>query len=216
MILDKTRIREPNIDGDALRIFLKAIDLAGGPQALAHKRNLTWLPSLLQASYMVALAEHGRTEDEIARLLGVTRQTVRNALGSQVDAVKSKLIRERLGEEGGEEARTHVAGGLAKWAYQEIKAGREHIPFLAEVYEEFSKALGIEWPVAVLRRIRGLPFPASKESVAQRLQGLAAIQEVPLETLLESLPETIKNPADLLHEMKKAIEEAKGGRLKEQ
>ncbi len=37
MILDKTEVREPNIDGEALRVFLKAIDLAGGPQALAQK-----------------------------------------------------------------------------------------------------------------------------------------------------------------------------------
>ncbi len=204
MILDSAEIREPNIDGEALRVFLKAIDLAGGPQALAHKRNLTWLPSLLQASYMVVLAEHGRIEDEIAQFLGLTRQTVRNALRADVEAVKKKITQEGLGEEE-EEIRTHVAGGLAKWAYQEIKAGREHIPFLAELFEEFSRALGIEWPIAVLQRIRGLKFPVSKETLAERFQGLSAIKGVPVDTILERLPETIKNPAELLHEIKEIL-----------
>jgi probable regulatory domain-containing protein len=204
MILEREEIREPNIDGEALRVFLKAIDLAGGPQTLAHKRNLTWLPSLLQASYMVVLAEHGKIEDEIAQFLGTTRQTVRNALRADVEAVKRKVSQEGLtGEE--EETRTHTAGGLAKWAYQEIKAGNEHIPFLAELYEEFSRALGIEWPIAVLQRIKGLRFPVTKETLAQRLQGLAAIKGVPIETILQGLPNTIKNPAQLLHEIKEAI-----------
>ncbi len=205
MILDEREIMEPNIDGEALRVFLKAIDLAGGPQALAHKRNLTWLPSLLQASYMVVLAEHGKIEDEIAQFLGLTRQTVRNALRADVELVKQKLSQEGLKEEK-EEVRTHVAGGLAKWAYQEIKAGREHIPFLAELYEEFSRALGIEWPIAVLQRIRGLKFPLTKEILAQRLQGLASIKGVPLEDILQRLPQTFQSPAELLHQIKKALE----------
>ncbi len=205
MILERSEIREPNIDGEALRVFLKAIDLAGGPQALAHKRNLTWLPSLLQASYMVVLAEHGRIEDEIAQFLGLTRQTVRNALRADVEAVKKRLAQEGLAEEE-EESRTHIAGGLAKWAYQEIKAGREHIPFLAELLEEFSRALGIEWPITVLQRIRGLKFPASREALAERLQGLETIKGVPVKAILERLPQTIKNPAELLHQIKEALE----------
>ena len=203
MILNEAEIKVPNIEGEALRVFLKTIDLIGGPNIIIHKRNLTWLPSLLQASYMVVLSEHGKTESEIAEILGVTKQTVKNTLKADVEAVK-KRIKEELGKESEEETRTHIAGGLAKWAYQEIKAGNEHIPFIAELYEEFSKAVGILWPIEVLQRIRGLKFPTSKDEIANRLKDLSSIKDVPLHTVLEHLPNGIKNPADLLHQIKLA------------
>ena len=205
MILNEAEIKTPNIEGEALRVFLKTIDLVGGPRSLAQKRNLTWLPSLLEASYIVVLSEHGKTESEIAEYLGITKQTVRNALKADVDAVRKK-IQEEFQEED-EEIKTHIAGGLAKWAYKEIKEGNEHIPFVAELYEEFSKAIGIQWPIEVLQRIRGLKFPSTKDEIANRLKGLTAIKDVPLQTILEKLPDEIKNPADLLHQIKLAIKD---------
>jgi len=204
MILNEAEIKTPNIEGEALRVFLKTIDLVGGPRSLAQKRNLTWLPSLLEASYIVVLSEHGKTESEIAEYLGITKQTVRNALKADIDIVKKK-IQEEFQEYTEEDIKTHIAGGLAKWAYKEIKAGNEHIPFVAELYEEFSKAVGIEWPIEVLQRIRGLKFPSTKDEIAKRLAGLNAIKDVPLQTILEKLPNEIKNPADLLHQIKLAI-----------
>jgi len=205
MILNEAEIKTPNIEGEALRVFLKTIDLVGGPRSLAQKRNLTWLPSLLEASYIVVLSEHGKTESEIAEYLGITKQTVRNALKADVDAVRKK-IQEEFQEED-EEIKTHIAGGLAKWAYKEIKEGNEHIPFVAELYEEFSKAIGIQWPIEVLQRIRGLKFPSTKDEIANRLKGLTTIKDVPLQTILEKLPDEIKNPADLLHQIKLAIKD---------
>jgi len=208
MILNEAEIKTPNIEGEALRVFLKTIDLVGGPRSLAQKRNLTWLPSLLEASYIVVLFEHGKTESEIAEYLGITKQTVRNALKADIDVVKKKIqeeFQEEFQEETEEDIKTHIAGGLAKWAYQEIKAGNENIPFIAELYEEFSKAVGIQWPIEVLQRIRGLKFPSTKDEIAKRLEGLNAIKDVPLQTILEKLPDKIKNPADLLHQIKLAI-----------
>ncbi len=204
MILSESEIRYSNIEAEVLRVFLKAIDLLGGAYGLVQKRNLTWLPSLLQAAYIVVLTEHGRTASEIASFLGITEQTVRNALRSDVDVLKAKLESEGL-EEGDEKLKTHVAGALAKWAYSEIKAGREHIPFLAEIFEEFGKALGIEWPVEVLSRIRGLRFPVSKEQIAERLKDLKAIKEKPMEEILARLPDTLNTPGELLHSIKEAL-----------
>jgi predicted transcriptional regulator len=37
----------PDIDQRALRVFLKAIELVGGPRQLVELRRLTWLPSLM-------------------------------------------------------------------------------------------------------------------------------------------------------------------------
>jgi predicted transcriptional regulator len=47
----------PDIDQRALRVFLKAIELVGGPRQLVELRRLTWLPSLMEAAYAVVLAE---------------------------------------------------------------------------------------------------------------------------------------------------------------
>ncbi len=204
MILNEVEIKAPNIEGEALRVFLKTIDLVGGPKVLVHKRNLTWLPSLLQASYIVTLSEHGKTESEIAEYLGITRQTVRNTLKADIETVK-KRIKEEFEAQKEEDTRTHIAGGLAKWAYEEIKSGHEHIPFIAELYEEFSKAVGIQWPIEVLQRIRGLKFPVDKKEIANRLKDLRSIKNVSIGDILEHLTEEIKNPADLLHQIKLAI-----------
>ncbi len=207
MILTADEIKQSNVEGEVLRVFLKAIDLVGGPYQLVQKRNLTWLPSLLQAAYIVVLSEHGKLASEIASFLGITEQTVRNTLRSDVEKLKRKLENEGLTGES-EKAKTHIAGALAKWAYAEIKAGREHIPFLAEIYEEFGKALGIEWPLEVLIRIRGLRFPIDKTLLSERLADLKVIKGKPIEDVLNRLPDKLSTPAELLKRIKEALEES--------
>ena len=84
--------KEVDYDTMALRVFLKALEIIGGPRKLFEYRNLTWIPSLMEASYAVVLKEEGlKSEDEIAKFIGITRQTVRNMLTADPDLVIKKL-----------------------------------------------------------------------------------------------------------------------------
>ncbi len=106
-----------DLDGRAMRLFLKAIELLGGPRGLVERRRLTWLPSLMEAAYAVVLREEGnKTVDEIASFLGLSTAATRNIL-----AASPEMVQERLEGELEQERRSHVAGGLAKLAYMALR-----------------------------------------------------------------------------------------------
>ncbi len=107
--------KEYSLDDMAMKVFLEAINLAGGPRKLMEYRRLTWLPSLMEAAYSVVLAnEEKKSEDEIAAFLGLARPAVRNILRANPEDVMRRL-------EGRVRSKSHVAGGLAKLAYQRVK-----------------------------------------------------------------------------------------------
>ncbi len=203
-ILTPEEIRDYDIDTMAIRVFLKALELIGGPRQLIEYRNLTWIPSLMKAAYAVVLHEEAlKTEEEIAEFLGITRQTVRNMLRADEELVMKKLA----GELQSKELKAHTAGGLAKMAYREIKEGRDHLLIFSKAFEQAYEALGIIWPIEVLRRIKGLDFPADKEALLERLKGLK-IQDHPIEELLDKLSYPVASPAELLRQLKQALEQA--------
>jgi len=114
---------EVNLDERALRVFLKAIELLGGPRGLIEHRRLTWLPSLMEAAYAVVLKEEGhKMTDEIARFLGLSTQSTRLMLSASTEDVRRRL---EAGTSGDQAARAHVAGGLAKLAWQALKRETE-------------------------------------------------------------------------------------------
>ncbi|GBC84397.1 hypothetical protein HRbin11_00822 [bacterium HR11] len=120
-VLSPEVIPTTDVDAMALRVFLKAVELLGGPRKLVEYRHLTWLPSLMEAAYVVVLThEAAKTEEEIAAFLGLTRATVRNIRRADPEEVKAKLGQ---GLERTRTLRSHIAGALAQWAYREIKAG---------------------------------------------------------------------------------------------
>lgn len=195
--------REAELDIKALRVFLKALELLGGPRRLIEYRNLTWLPSLMQASYAVILSTEAlKTADEIAQFLGISKQTVQNILRADPEFIKHKLS----GDEIASGAKVHTAGSLAKLAYQEIMAGRDEISLLIEFSSQAASSLGITWAVEVLTKIKGLKFPVNKEALTARLQGLK-IKGTPVEELLNKISFPVDNPAHLLKQLKKALEE---------
>ncbi len=202
VFLKEREIKTFDVDAKSLRVFLKVLDLIGGPRKLIEYRNLTWLPSLIQATYAVVMAKDaGKTEDEIAQFLGLTRQTVRNILRADPEVVKKRLkeeVREKT-------LKDHVAGGLAKWAYDEIIRGNEQIPFLAEILEEASQALGVTWPIEILRKLKGVRFPMRREELLEII-GSTVIKGIPVEELLLEGPETVKNPAQLLHILHQSLQ----------
>ncbi len=196
---------EVDYDTLALRVFLKALEIIGGPRKLFEYRNLTWIPSLMEASYAIVLKEEGmKTEDEIAEFIGITKQTVRNMLSADPELVMMKL----QGELESKDIKVHTAGGLAKLAYQKVKAGEDYVPFVVSVCETYmSKILGIVWPVEVLTAIKGLDFPveeSQKEELKSRFSGIK-VKGVPASNLVDLIEFPIKNPADLLHKLSVAV-----------
>ncbi len=206
VIIGAEDIKYEDLDALAVRVFLKALELLGGPRRLIEYRNLTWLPSLMSASYAVVLhEEYFRTEDEIAEFLGLTRNTVRNMLRADVELVMKKIKGEIENPE--QAPKAHTAGGLAKYAYREIKEGRDNLTIFSHFIAQLSDIYGIAWPIEVLRRIKGTDFPVSREELYGKLRGIK-IGDRRFEELYEKLPEEIKSPAQLLRELKRASEEA--------
>ncbi len=201
-MLTPEEIREFDIDAMAIRVFLKSLELIGGPRKLIEYRNLTWIPSLMEASYAVVLQDMAnKTEAEIAEFLGSTRQTVRNMLRAEPELVLKKLE----GELEEKTPRAHTAGGLAKLAYKEIKEGRENLTMFLHLLQVASESLGVFWPVEILRRMKGADFPLGKEELLERLKGLK-VKEKNIEEILEKLSYPVKSPADLLAQIRENLE----------
>ncbi len=188
--------KKVNLDEKALKVFMKVIEVLGGPRKLIEHRNLTWLPSLMEAAYVVVLKNESlKTEEEIAEQLGITKETVRNILSSDVEEVKKKLE--------GEKVDAHMAGGLAKLAYKEIKEGREP-SIMFSFSKKMAEALGINWAVLVLERIKGVDFPVEKEKLLS-IMGDMEIRGKKFSEIAEKISFPVKNPAELLHEIAEAI-----------
>ena len=183
-----------------MRVFLKALELIGGPRKIMEYRNLTWIPSLIEASYAVVLAEEmGKSKEEIAEILGITKQTIQNMFRTGVEEIKEKI----MDLEKSKGVKAHTAGGLAKWAYEEIKKGNESINFLQSAFQQISDIFEISWPVEILRRIKGYKFPMKKEKVKELLEGMK-IENKNIEEILKEkdFPEIISSPSQLLKILK--------------
>ncbi|WP_457567552.1 bacterio-opsin activator [Desulfurobacterium sp.] len=199
MVIEVTP-QEKDYDTLALRVFLKALEIIGGPRKLFEYRNLTWVPSLMEACYAVVLKEEGmKTEEEIAEFIGITKQTVRNMLSANPDIVIKKLE----GELESKDVKMHTAGGLAKLAYREVKEGRDNVPFVVSVCKTYlSRLFGVVWPVEVLTAIKGMSFPITDRTLLkERLKGIK-IKNSYAEELVDVIEFPVRSPADLLHKLK--------------
>jgi len=207
-VVIEVKPKEADYDTLALRVFLKAIEIIGGPRTLFEYRNLTWLPSLMEAAYAVVLKNEAfKTDDEIAQFIGITRQTVRNILSADPETVLKKL----KGELQSREVKVHTAGGLAKLAYQEVKRGNDNIAFVASVCEEYVKKYmesayscpdsGFVWPVYVLKAIKGLDFPLENPGLLEERLGDLEVKGIPVKELLGKISFPVKSPAELLHKL---------------
>ncbi len=193
-------VNERNIDAVAERIFHESIRILGGLKNLVEYRNLTWLPSLAEAAYVIALKNESiKTNREIAEYLGITEQTVKNILSADENRVMEYLKGESREKE-------HIAGGIAKLAYRAIKEHRDNLEERMEIMEESARSLGVDWAVHVLSNIKGLNFPVGKEDLLDRLKEYQ-IRGKPIEDILDSLEYPIKSPAELLHAIREAIKD---------
>ncbi len=190
-----------NVDKMVERVFQESIKILGGLKKLITYRNLTWLPSLAEAAYVVVLKNEAlKTYSEIAKELGITEQTVKNIATADEEEVKKYLEGEI------EKVDEHKAGGIAKLAYRKLKEEGKLEGEEVEIYHDEIEALGIDWAIHVLARIRGLDFPVDKDALLERLKGLVA-RGKPIEEILEKIEYPVKNPAELLHKIKEKLEE---------
>ncbi|NPA22056.1 MAG: KaiC associated regulatory domain-containing protein [Candidatus Micrarchaeota archaeon] len=194
---------DKEVDLIAKRVFMRAVEIAGGFRKLILYRNLTWVPSLVEASYVIVLHEEfDYPPEKIAEFLGVTKETVKRILNADEEKVREYL--EGLVEKVDE----HKAGGLAKLAYKKLK--EEGALRAIEVTESLIASSQRDlpefaWPLLVLHHIRGLDFPVSKERLKQAFEGVdLKINGKPIQTLLNYLEYPIKSPADLLKKLKEA------------
>lgn len=188
-----------NVDEMAERVFMEAIRMLGGLRKLVEYRNLTWLPSLAEAAYVVVLKnESMKTYSEIALTLGITEQTAKNIATADEEKVKAYL----MGAE--EKPKEHIAGGIAKLAYKKLKSHGALDSTTAEMHEEEVKALGIDWAVHVLVAIRGVDFPVGREKLMERLSGMQIMGE-DIQKILDKIEYPIKSPAELLHKIREHL-----------
>jgi len=110
-----------DVDKLAEKVFIKSIEILGGLKKLVEYRNLTWLPSLAEASYVVVLKNEAlKTYSEIARELGISEGTARSIMGAD-----ESRVMEYLKGEMDKKPKEHVAGGIAKLAYKKLREAGE-------------------------------------------------------------------------------------------
>ncbi len=195
-----TKAKGGDLDKMAEKVFWEAIKMLGGLKKLVEYRNLTWLPSLAEASYVVVLKNEAmKTYKEIAEILGITEQTVKNVATADEEEVK-KYIEGELEER----PKEHIAGGIAKLAYKKLKEEGRLDTEEIELKREEMEVLDVDWAVHVLAKIRGLDFPVEKEQLMERLKGMV-IKGKKIEEILEKIEYPVKSPAELLHKIKLVI-----------
>lgn len=210
-------VKGPQFEGEDIeqfagRVFFKCIDLLGGLTKLALFRTLTWLPSLARASFAVVLREeYLKTEDEIAKYVGLTRNSVRNILRAKIDIEPDKLEEFLEKEkEKGKELKIHVAGSIAKIAYKLVKEGEESqilIEFSRKISQDAIYEFDIPWAYLVLKNTKGLKYPInSKENLIERIGEIKLPKGIEIKDILDKLKYPIKNPSELLHEIKEKME----------
>ncbi|KAA0002662.1 MAG: KaiC associated regulatory domain-containing protein [Thermoplasmata archaeon] len=186
-----------NVDEMAEKVFMESIKLLGGLKKLVEYRNLTWLPSLAEAAYVIILKNEAmKTYGEIAAMLGITEQTAKNIATADEKKVKEYI----MGKE--EQSKEHIAGGLAKLAYKKLKEEGGFESF--EMGMKEAEALDIAWAVHVLAKIKGLDFPVGKDKLIERLHGMT-IKGKSMEEILDRIEHPIQSPAELLHKIKENI-----------
>ncbi len=178
-------------DEMVLEMLLEALNVLGGPRRIIQFRNLTWIPSIIKANYALLLSQAGKTHEEIAAELGLTKATIDKMLRADPEDVLRK-IRGELTEE---KIDDHIAGGLAKLAYKNLMRRRaeKEIDSLVPTVE----SLGVEWAIVVLKKIKGMDFPVDKDSLLRRLAGIS-IYGVSINEILNNLSFPIESPAALL------------------
>jgi probable regulatory domain-containing protein len=194
------------------RVFFKSLDLLGGLKRLTEFRTLTWLPSLARAAFAVVLREeYLKSEEEIAEYVGLTRMTVRTILRADTQAAMEKIAQAEESEKARRELKVHVAGGVAKLAYRLVKEGQESrtlLDFCHGMAGETLQAAQCDspWAYQVLKATKGIDYPIIESEPLARYLRQIRILGIPGEEVAAGLSYPIKNPAQLLREIKEYLQ----------
>jgi len=209
-------ILEVKIDNNELkylaeRVFFKSIDLLGGLNKLAEYRTLTWLPSLARSAFAIVLKEEFfKTEDEIAEFIGLTRNTVRQILRADPNAAMYKIEHfDELSEEEKKQLKVHTAGGIAKLAYKLVKNGEDSetlMEYCRSISQEAVAQCDAPWAYLVLKNIKSTHYPIKDTSVLEEKIGHLEIKGISAKEIIPNLHYPIKNPAELLKEIKEYLQ----------
>ena len=210
MILD-VKVNDYEIKYLAERVFFKSIDLVGGLDKLAKYRNLTWLPSLARAAFVIVLKEEFlKTEDEIAKFVGISRTTVRQILRADPNLALYKIEHiDELNEEEKKQLKVHTAGGIAKLAYKYVKAGEDSqtvMEYCRQISQEAVAQCDAPWAYLVLKNIKGTHYPINDPKVLEEKIGHLEIKGIKASEIIKNLHYPIKNPAELLKEIKEYLQ----------
>ena len=138
--------RGGDVNKMAEKVFLESINILGGLKRLVEFRNLTWLPSLAEAAYVVVMKnELMKTYGEIAKDLGITEQTARN-----IATADENKIRDYLEGELEDRPNEHIAGGIAKMAYKRLKKEGRLEEDEIVINQGEIEVLDIDWAIHVL------------------------------------------------------------------
>ncbi len=216
IVIDGVEIgKEENYEHLVNRVFFKSIDLLGGLKRLAEFRTLTWLPSLARAAFSVVLREeYLKTEDEIAQVVGLTKNTVRNILRADPNIAMYKIEHfDELTEEEKKELKVHTAGGVAKLAYKMVKEGNDAqtlLEFCRGMSEETASLCDIPWAYAVLKAIKGMKYPInSSEELVDRLAGIK-VKNMDAAEIVKKISYPLRTPAELLKEISDYVKSQTG------
>ena len=199
-----------NIQPLVLRVFLKSIELLGGLKKLAEYRTLTWLPSIARACFAVVLKEElGKSYEEIAKEIGITKQTAKNILSADEEKALEKIKNfEKFTQEEKQELKVHTAGGLAKRAYRLIKEGHDEVSLFVEFSSQIAESVSdeIPWVYKVLRRIKEkeIDFPITDKNILDEFKGIK-INGTDISSLKDKISFPIPNPAKLLKKIKHGV-----------
>ena len=194
----------------AERVFFKSIDLLGGLNKLAEYRTLTWLPSIARAAFAIVLKEeYLKTEDEIAEFIGLTRNTVRQILRADPNLAIYKIEHiDELTTEEKQNLKVHTAGGIAKLAYKLIKDGQDSqtlMEYCRAISQEAVAQCDAPWAYLVLKNIKGIKYPITSANELKNIENLE-IKGIKANEILPNLTYPIKNPAQLLKEIKEYLQ----------
>lgn len=195
----------------AERVFYKSIELLGGLLNLAEYRTLTWLPSLARACFTVVLKnEYLKTEREIAEFLGISVNTVRNILRADPDKAIYRVEHlDELTEEEKKRLKVHIAGGIAKLAYDKVKTGEDSSTVLAYTHSVLADTMkdycDAPWAYLVLKYTKGIDYPVADAEVLLKALIDAPIKDFDVKEVITGIEYPIKNPAELLKKIKEYI-----------
>jgi len=99
----------------------------------------------------------------------------------------------------------HTAGGIAKLAYKLVKGGEDSqtlMEYCRSMAEKITATCDAPWSYLVLKSIKGIHYPITNADIlVERLKHLN-IKGINGDEIAKNLKYPIKNPAELLKEIK--------------